>query len=95
MMVSPLNNCRISIVAGLRVATNNGHYEHATPLPSIKYSPELSSEVASSTMRRLGLQNATVVSFIWSERVVQARTISLAAELRLKCRQDQVGVVHH
>jgi len=29
MMVSPLNNCKISIVAGLRVATNNAQHEHA------------------------------------------------------------------
>jgi hypothetical protein len=58
MMVSPRNSWRISIVAGLRVATNpTSRQQGGIHFKTIADTPELSSEVASSTINRLGLQN--------------------------------------
>jgi len=66
MMVSPRKSWRISIVAGFKVATEaSSRISSETRTPTREHSPELSSDVASSTMSRFGLnadvENATFV----------------------------------
>jgi hypothetical protein len=57
MMVSPRKRPRVSIVAGLRVATVAVSQLFFPIHPNKMISPELSSLTASSTMRRFGLQD--------------------------------------
>ena len=56
-MVSPRKRPRVSIVAGLSVATipEKNQHHRALPILSSNYSPELSSFEASSTTSRFGL----------------------------------------
>lgn len=57
MIVSPRNSWRASIVAGLRVATNLVSASLYVASSHHKHIPELSSAVASSTIKRFGLQS--------------------------------------